>query len=44
MERNERIYIPPRGARKIMRGDRWLALWLLVGALFWLGFYLAIRK
>lgn len=43
MERNERIYIPPPGVKRRMRGDRWAALLLAVGALFWLGFWLALR-
>lgn len=43
MERNERIYIPPKGVKKPMRGDRWLALCLFIGALFWLALWLVLR-
>lgn len=48
-----RIYIPPkvRGRlpwryrdRKPMRGDRWVALLLSVGALFWLCMWLALKR
>lgn len=39
MERNERIYLPPKRGRLYRehqpRGDRWLAVMLLAGASLW---------
>lgn len=43
MERHEHIWIPPPGAKKRMRGDRWVALLLAIGAAFWGSLYLALR-
>lgn len=32
-----------RERRGRMRGDRWLAMWLLIGALFWGAMWVALR-
>lgn len=43
MDKSEHMYIPPPGAKKPLRGDRWVALLLAGGALFWLCIWLAVR-
>jgi hypothetical protein len=43
MDVNDRIYIPPPGAKKRMRGDRWVTLLLAIGAVFWLCMWLTLR-
>lgn len=33
----------PEVTRRSRRGDRWIALWLFLGALFWLALWLVLR-